>query len=87
MLGDTVVSWYAHTQTIFALSTAEAEYVALTDVAKEIVWFKLLLEELGYPQGDVIIREDNQAALLRIRRTINGRNISRSATTSFGTSF
>lgn len=63
MLGDTVVSWYSHTQPIVALSTAEAEYVALTDLAKEVVWMKLLLDELGYPQGTVVLREDNQAAI------------------------
>ena len=48
MLGDTVVTRYSHTQPIVALSTAEAEYVALTDLAKEVVWIKLLLKPLKY---------------------------------------
>ena len=58
-----LVSWYSHTQPVVALSTAEAEYIAITDVAKEISWFKLLLKELGHHQDNVTIYEDNEAAI------------------------
>jgi hypothetical protein len=63
LLSGGLVSWYSHTQPVVALSTAESEYIAITDTAKEVVWFKLLLRELGYPQGNVTIWEDNQAAI------------------------
>jgi hypothetical protein len=63
LLSGSLVSWYAHTQPVVALSTAEAEYMALTDAAKEAIWFKLLLKELGHPQGTVTINEDNQATI------------------------
>ena len=63
LLSGGLVSWYSHTQPVVALSTAEAEYIAVTDAAKEIVWFKLLLSELGFSQGNVTLYEDNEAAI------------------------
>ena len=63
LLSGALISWDAHTQPVVALSTAEAEYMALTDAAKEAIWLKLLLKELGYPQGNVKIYEDNQATI------------------------
>jgi hypothetical protein len=58
-----LVSWYSHTQPVVALSTAEAEYIAVTDIAKEIAWFKLFMSEMGLPQGNVTVYEDNEAAI------------------------
>ena len=58
-----LVSWYSHTQQVVALSTAEAEYIAITDIAKEIAWFKLFMSEMGFPQGNVVVCEDNEAAI------------------------
>ena len=45
------------------MSTAEAEYMALADAAKEAVHMKALLTSLGLEQAaPVVIYEDNQAA-------------------------
>ena len=63
LLSGSLISWYSHTQSVVALSTAEAEYIALTDIAKKVVWMKLLLSELGHPQADVVVFEDNQASI------------------------
>ena len=63
LLCGALVSWYSHTQPVVALSTAESEYIGLTDTAKEIVWFKLFMHELGYSQSKVVIYEDNEAAI------------------------
>jgi len=41
------VSWSSKKQTSIALSTTEAEYMSMTQAAKEIVWLRGLLEELG----------------------------------------
>ncbi len=47
-----------------ALSTAEAEYVALSSAAQEAVWLRRLLLELKFEQTDPIVMfEDNQAAI------------------------
>ncbi|GJZ71664.1 hypothetical protein Tco_0635515, partial [Tanacetum coccineum] len=42
-----VVSWKATLQHVMALSTTEAEYMALTEAMKEAIWLRGLLEELG----------------------------------------
>ena len=63
LLSGSLVSWYAHTQPVVALSTAEAEYMALTEAAKELIWLKLLLAELGHPQDIVTLFEDNEATI------------------------
>ena len=41
------VSWQAKTQKSVALSTAEAEYMALSDASKEAVHLKALLVSIG----------------------------------------
>jgi hypothetical protein len=41
------VSWQSKKQTTVALSTAEAEYMAISSVLQEIIWLHHLLEELG----------------------------------------
>ena len=46
------------------LSTAEAEYVALSGAAQECLWLRQLEAELGYsPEGPTLIFEDNQSAI------------------------
>ena len=45
-------------------STLEAEYYAMGDAAKEAVWLRQLLTDLGVQQTDpTVIRGDNQGAL------------------------
>ena len=38
--------WKTRKQDIVALSTTEAEYIALTEASKEIIWMRLLLREI-----------------------------------------
>ena len=37
-LGGTAILWASNLQKIITLSTAEAEYVAATEVGKEMIW-------------------------------------------------
>ena len=46
-LGGTVVSWKSKLQDRVALSTTEAEYIAISEAAKEMIWLKNFLNELG----------------------------------------
>jgi hypothetical protein len=47
-----------------SLSTAEAEYVALSSAAQEAIWLRGLCKDLQYESlGPTIIFEDNQAAM------------------------
>ena len=63
-LGNCLVSWRSNKQTCVALSTAEAEYVALSAAAQEAVWLGKLLSELKVNNDDpILIYEDNQSAI------------------------
>ena len=58
------VSWRSVKQKCVALSTAEAEYMALSGAAQEAVWMRQLLRDLGREVvGATIIQEDNQSAI------------------------
>ena len=47
-----------------ALSTAEAEYVALSGAVKEFLWLRQLKKELGCSSESLaLIFEDNQSAM------------------------
>jgi len=58
------ISWSSKRQSTVALSTTEAEYMAITHATKEAVWLRTLLKELGYEQtGATTIYEDNQSCI------------------------
>jgi hypothetical protein len=65
------VSWQSRKQKVVALSTAEAEYYAITEAAKEVQWTKqLLIEILNDGTTDfkldttsTIIHSDSQSAI------------------------
>ena len=58
--GGNTISWRSSLQKVVALSSTEAEYMALTDAAKEAVWLKGLVSELGFPQRSVNIHCDSK---------------------------
>ncbi|GJZ13145.1 retrotransposon protein, putative, ty1-copia subclass [Tanacetum coccineum] len=58
-----VVSSKATLQHVVALSTIEAEYMDLTEVVKESIWLRGLLEELGVKLNIVAVNYDNQGAI------------------------
>ena len=63
-IGGGAVSWRSKKQSSVALSTAEAEYIALASTAQEAVWLRQLTTELGSDSTEAItIFEDNQAAI------------------------
>ena len=63
-LSGGAVTWKSKKHGCVALSTAEAEYVALSSTAQESVWLKHLTTELGSPpKTPTTIFEDNQSAI------------------------
>uniref|UniRef100_A0A2N9FSS1 Retrovirus-related Pol polyprotein from transposon TNT 1-94 n=1 Tax=Fagus sylvatica TaxID=28930 RepID=A0A2N9FSS1_FAGSY len=66
-LGGTAVSWVSRLQKIVALSTTKAEYVAVTEAGKEMVWLQGFLEELGQRQKKGILHSDSQSAIFRAK--------------------
>ncbi len=58
------VSWLSKKQAIVALSTCEAEYVALSTATQETIWLRRLLDSLKTsPSGAITVMEDNQGAI------------------------
>ena len=49
-LSGAPVSWKSTLQTTIALSTTEAEYMALTEAINGAIWLRGLLNELGVGQ-------------------------------------
>ena len=64
IMGGGAVSWMSKKQPIVALSTAEAEYVALRSATQETIWPRQLLTDIGQAPADAtVIWEDNQSAI------------------------
>eukprot|EP00253_Pinus_taeda_P020007 PITA_20007 len=57
------VSWMSKKQSIVALSTTEAEYIAATHASKEEVWLQRLCSSMGLVQGAIRIDCDSQCAI------------------------
>ncbi|KAJ0714724.1 putative RNA-directed DNA polymerase [Helianthus annuus] len=62
-VGGTAVSWMSRLQKSVALSTTEAEYMAIAEASKELVWLKTFLGELGKDQADYSLYCDNESAV------------------------
>ena len=63
-IGGTAVTWKSKKQSCVALSTAEAEYMALSSAAQEAVWMRELISDLRNPPAtSTEILEDNQSAI------------------------
>ncbi|CDO75139.1 hypothetical protein BN946_scf184772.g6 [Trametes cinnabarina] len=68
-LGDAAISWQSKKQDCVALSTTEAEYIALAAASKEALWLRTFLSELygmtfdapGSPGTLILV--DNQSAM------------------------
>jgi hypothetical protein len=50
MMGDSPISWSSKQQAVVALSSCEAEYLATTHCARDVLWFRNLFAELGFAQ-------------------------------------
>ncbi|CAB1113161.1 unnamed protein product [Ectocarpus sp. CCAP 1310/34] len=74
--GGGAVSWFSRTQRCVTISTTEAEYVALGDVVKEILFlrqiWRFMLPQVGMPCIPVF--EDNQGAIQLAQNPISNSN-------------
>ena len=59
-LAKGLISWTSRAQQTIALSSTEAEYMALSDCSHQVVWMHTLLRELGYNLKPIPICSDNQ---------------------------
>uniref|UniRef100_A0A2N9GPK2 Reverse transcriptase Ty1/copia-type domain-containing protein n=1 Tax=Fagus sylvatica TaxID=28930 RepID=A0A2N9GPK2_FAGSY len=61
--GTNSVVGYVDADYAVAMSTTEAEYMAVAEAAKEALWLKGLVKELGLNQGGVQMHCDSQSAI------------------------
>ena len=57
------MSWKSHKQSTVAVSSTEAEYVALSEVTREVVYLRTMLLHMGFPQPTTVVFEDNQPCI------------------------
>lgn len=62
VFGDTI-SWNTKKQNTIALSSTEAELIALTHATKEGIWLSNLLNEIGFESKPFVIHEDNRPCI------------------------
>ena len=58
------ITWFSKKQSITAMSTTEAEYIALSEAAREVYWLRNLFFELGFAQSlPTTIQGDNNGSI------------------------
>ena len=63
-LANGAITWASRKQNSVALSTCEAEYMALSVTTQEVIWLRRLLEEMRCEQKEpTTIWEDNQGSI------------------------
>jgi hypothetical protein len=63
-LNDSLIQWSSKLQKSVALSSTEAEYICLSSGTATVLWYRSILEELGFQQKQAtIISQDNQSAI------------------------
>ncbi|XP_036320876.1 secreted RxLR effector protein 161-like [Rhagoletis pomonella] len=60
--GSTAISWESRKQRTVAMSSTEAEYMAISESAKEAIYLRRFLDEILDSQGPTTIFNDNQSA-------------------------
>jgi hypothetical protein len=56
--------WSCRKQDLVALSSAESEYIALTDTCKEMIWLRRVAKDFGVEvDGPIKIYTDSQSAM------------------------
>jgi len=58
------ITWGSKKQSVVSLSTTEAEYICLSDAAREVTWLRNLYKEIGFEEKEpTLIYGDNEGAL------------------------
>ncbi|GJY01115.1 retrovirus-related pol polyprotein from transposon TNT 1-94 [Tanacetum coccineum] len=62
-LGDKLVSWMSKKQDCTAMSSAEAEYVALSESCAQVMWMRTQLKDYGFNYNKIPLYCDSQSAI------------------------
>jgi hypothetical protein len=72
MIDDCLISWVSKKQSTVSLSTAEAEYMAISSAVQEVNWITKFLSEIYYSKASIpILYCDNQAAIAISKNDVN----------------
>jgi hypothetical protein len=64
MMAGAAVSWFSKKQPVVSISSTEAEYYALSEAVKEILWVRQVFDEIGMPLNDpTVVHQDNQSTI------------------------
>lgn len=64
LLGGAAISWCSRKQATVSTSTTEAEYMAVSEAAKEAMWWRYFFTDLGYDMTKATrILSDNQGSI------------------------
>jgi hypothetical protein len=75
-VGDSVISWSSKKQPSVAVSTCEAEYMAVSHASREAIWLQRLVKGMGVTVegGATVLHVDNKSAIqLGKNQTYHGR--------------
>ena len=73
MLCGGAISWAARRQTVIADSTVNAEYIAIAEATKDVMWWRPLLKQLGYDTSTpTTLLNDNQGSIFLACNGDNG---------------
>ena len=70
-LGGSPISWASKKQTVVALSTTEAEYIALSLATQEAIWLRNLLSDIHLKPTTTTMYEDNQGTIALSKNPTN----------------
>ncbi|GJU32464.1 hypothetical protein Tco_1176053 [Tanacetum coccineum] len=65
LLGDKLVSWMSKIQNCCAMSSAEAEYVALSASCALVMWMRAQLQDYGFNYNKIPLYCDSQSAIAK----------------------
>ena len=57
------ISWLSKLQPVVSQSTTEAEYIAVNNLAREVVWLQQLFEDMGIPLTQPVLKSDNNGCI------------------------
>jgi transposase InsO family protein len=66
-----LVHYKTRKQTLVTQSSTEAEYVALAEACRDLIWIKSMLKELGIEPKESVIHEDNLQTINIVRGQTN----------------
>ncbi|GKB23836.1 hypothetical protein Tco_0863237 [Tanacetum coccineum] len=62
-LGDKLVSWSSKKQNSIAISSTEAEYIALSRCCAQILWMRSQLTDYGFKFNKILLYCDNKSVI------------------------